>query len=290
MDPEYRKGILLVAFGALLFAPDSLMLRLIALDQWPTLFWRGLVGGSAISVLLLVVYGRSFPSRVFALGWSGVAFIVVFCATSFCFVFAVRETSVANTLFLMSTSPVFSALISWIVLRETLDRRTIRTIILALFGTAIIAYGGAKGDGPNSLIGDIAALGAAAMLATSFVIARSVRPLNMTPLIGIAGLVSAAIAAFFVTDFSIPQTSVAPLLVMGLVIMPAATWCLALGPRYIPAPEVSLLMLIEAVFGPLIVWWALSEHPGNFTLIGGGIVLTAIAWSSIERLRQRAKT
>ncbi|MEM7547494.1 MAG: DMT family transporter [Pseudomonadota bacterium] len=287
MDTEYQKGIMLVAFGAILFAPDSLMLRLIALDQWPTLFWRGLVGGGAISVLLLFVYGRSFPSRVIALGRPGIAFIAVFCATSFCFVFAVRETSVANTLFLMSTSPVFSAIISWIVLAEPPDRRTVRTIVVALFGTAVIAYGGAKGDGPNSLIGDLAALGAAAMLASSFVIARSVRPLNMTPLIGMAGLVSAAIAAPFVTDFTVPAPSLTPLLVMGLLIMPIATWCLALGPQYIPAPEVSLLMLIEAILGPLIVWWVLSEYPGDLTLIGGAIVLGAISWSSIERLRSR---
>jgi drug/metabolite transporter (DMT)-like permease len=289
MDTDYRKGVLLVAFGALMFAPDSLMLRLIGLDQWPMLFWRGLVGGGAISVLLLFVYGRSFPARVVALRWSGIAFIIVFCATSFCFVFAVRETSVANTLFLMSTSPVFSALISWIFLRETLDRRTVRTIVLALCGAALIAYNGAEGDGPNSFLGDMAALGAAAMLASSFVIARSVRPLNMTPLIGISGLVSASVAAVFVVDFTVPQASVAPLLVMGLVIMPAATWCLTLGPRYIPAPEVSLLMLIEAVVGPLIVWWALNEYPGNMTLIGGGIILGAIAWSSLERLSQRGK-
>jgi len=276
MDPEYRKGVLLVALGAFLFAPDSLMLRLMALEQWETLFWRGLVGGSAITFVLLMTYGRTYPRAVIALGWPGIAFLAVFCATSFCFVFAVRETSVANTLFLMSTSPVFSALIGWFFIGDKPDRRTVRTIILALFGTALIAYGGATGDGPNSLIGDIAALGAAFSLALSFVIARSVRPATMTPMIGPAGLISAAISALFVSDFTLPQTTLAPLLIMGLLIMPAATWCLTLGPRYIPAAEVSLLMLIEAVFGPLIVWWALSEYPGDLTLMGGAILLLSL--------------
>ncbi len=289
MDTEYRKGVILVAIGALLFAPDSLMLRLMALDQWPTLFWRGLVGGGAITLLLFCLHGSRYPARIRALGLNGVAFVIVFCATSFCFVFAVRETSIANTLFIVSTSPVFSALISWAVLGERPDRRTVRTIVLALGGVGIIAYGGASEEGgPNTLAGDLAALGAACMLASSFVIARTVRPLDMTPLVGPSGLVSAAIASLFVADFTIPEATIPPMLAMGILIMPAATLCLTLGPRYIPAPEVSLLMLIEAVVGPLIVWWALREYPGDMTMIGGGIVLAAIGWSSLERLMQRS--
>ncbi|MEX2520363.1 MAG: DMT family transporter [Paracoccaceae bacterium] len=283
-DGDYRKGVMLVALGALLFAPDSLLLRLMAMEQWPTLFWRGLVGGCTITLLLCFMHGRRYPAKIVALGLPGVAYVAVFAATSFCFIFAVRETSVANTLFIVSTSPVFSALISWAVLGERPERRTVRTILLCLGGVALIAFG-AGDDGPNSLAGDLAALGAAASLATSFVIARSVRPLDMTPLLGPAGLVNCAIAACFVTDFAIPAPSLTPLLIMGVLVAPAATLCLTMGPRYIPAPEVSLLMLIEAIFGPLIVWWALGEDPGALTLFGGALILSALAWSSVERLR-----
>lgn len=276
---------MLVAFGALLFAPDSLLLRLMAMEQWPTLFWRGLVGGCTVTILLFFMHGRRYPAKIAALGFAGLAYAVVFAFTSFCFIFAVRETSVANTLFIISTSPVFSALISWAALGERPERRTVRTIALCLGGVALIASGAGDEGGPNSLIGDLAALGAAASLATSFVIARSVRPLDMTPLLGPASLINCAIAACFVVDFSIPAPSVAPLLIMGVLVAPAATLCLTMGPRYIPAPEVSLLMLIEAIFGPLIVWWALGEDPGALTLLGGALILSALAWSSVERLR-----
>ena len=284
MDSDYRKGVLIVAAGALLYAPDSLMLRLMNMEQWPTVFWRGLLGGTVVTLAYFAVYRGDLWRRWTSLGAPALWFIAVYVITTFCFVYAVRETSVANTLFIVSISPVFSALISWTALGERPDRRTVRTIILALIGVGIIASGSDEG-GPNSLDGDLAALGAAFFLASSFVISRSVRPKSMSPLVGPAGLASALVALPLVADFSIPDGSLWPLLAMGLFIMPLATWCLTTGPRLIPAPEVSLLMLIEAVFGPLIVWWALSEYPGDLTLIGGAVILGALAWSSVERLK-----
>jgi drug/metabolite transporter (DMT)-like permease len=281
---DYTKGVLIVSAGALLYAPDSLMLRLMAMDQWPTVFWRGLLGGSVVMLAYIAVYRGKYPSMLRGLGLAAPAFIVAYVMTTVCFVYAIRETSVANTLFIVAISPVFSAIISWLALKETPDRRTIRTIALALIGVSIIAFG-AENGGPNSLPGDIAAVGAALFLALMFVVSRAVRPRSMSPVVGPAGLVSAVVAGLLVADFSIPSGSLWPLLAMGLIIMPIATWCLTTGPRLIPAPEVSLLMLIEAVFGPLIVWWALSEYPGDATLVGGAIVLGALAWSSYERLK-----
>ncbi|MDG1208300.1 MAG: DMT family transporter, partial [Paracoccaceae bacterium] len=265
---DCTKGVLIVSAGALLYAPDSLMLRLMAMDQWPTVFWRGLLGGAVVMLAYVTVYRGKYPSMLRGLGWAAPAFIVAYVMTTVCFVYAIRETSVANTLFIVAISPVFSAIISWLALKETPDRRTIRTIALALIGVSIIDFG-AEDGGPNSLPGDIAAVGAALFLALMFVVSRAVRPRSMSPLVGPAGLVSAVVAGFLVADFSIPAGSLWPLLAMSLIIMPIATWCLTTGPRLIPAPEVSLLMLIEAVFGPLIVWWALSEYPGDATLIGG---------------------
>ncbi|WP_340108399.1 DMT family transporter [Pikeienuella sp. HZG-20] len=286
-DREYRRGFALVALGAFCFAPDSLLLRLMALDQWPTMFWRGLVTGATITLILSFIHGRRYPARLRALGRPGLAFIAVFVCSNFCFIFAVRETSVGNTLFILSTSPVFSALISWAALGERPDRRTFRTIAIAIAGVALIAFGAGGEGGPNSLIGDLAALGAAILLATSFVISRRVRPLDMAPMLGPSFLVVAVLASFFVSDFNLPAASLTPLLLMGLVFLPAATWCIITGPRLIPAVEVSLLMLIEAVFGPLIVWWALDEYPGDMTLIGGAMILSALAWSSLERIGDR---
>lgn len=293
MDPDRRKGILIVALGAILFAPDSLMIRLMGMEQWPTLFWRGLLGGGAITLLFLAIHRGRYPGKIRALGYPGLLFVALFSVTSVCFVFAVRETSVANTLFLVSTSPVFSALISWIFIGERPNRRTLRTIALSMTGVIVIAAGASGvsangvGSGPNSLAGDLAAVVASAALAASFVAARAVRPLDMSPLIGPAGLITALIAALLADDLVIREGALAPLLAMGLLIMPVATICLTTGPRFITAPEVSLLMLIEAALGPLIVWWALGENPGVMTLFGGAAIVGALAWAAAEDLGGR---
>ena len=176
---DHRKGVMIVVLAALLFAPDSLMLRLMAMEQWPTLFWRGLVGGGVITLALIAMRGRRYPADLAALGVPGLCFMCLFSATTFCFVFAVRETSVANTLFIVSTSPVFSALISWLFLKEPPDRRTVRTIALALCGVGLIAFGDLSADHaarPNALLGDLAALGAALTLATGWDYFRKALP------------------------------------------------------------------------------------------------------------------
>lgn len=280
---EYQRGVLIVAFGAILFAPDSLMLRLMAMEQWPTVLWRSGLGGILVTAVFLAWLRGGYFRAVRALGWRGMAFMLCYSATTMCFVYAVRETTVANTLFIVSTSPVFSAALSWAFLNEAPDRPMLRTIGLALVGVGLIAFGGEEG-GAGRRMGDLAALGAALFLALSFVLARQVRPLTMAPLTGPASLVTAAIALFFVADFSIPEHALWPLLAMALFIMPIGALCLTIGPRYIPAAEVSLLMLIEAALAPLIVWWALSESPALETLIGGAIILCAIAWNSLERM------
>ena len=286
---DYQKGVLIVAAGALLYAPDSLMLRLMAMEQWPTMFWRGLIAGGILTAAMLIARGRRYPADLRALGWSGVAFLGVYATVNFMFVFAVRETTVANTLFILSTSPIFSSLISWVWLKEPPDRRTIRTTILATIGIGVIAGGHyfTGDERVGSLAGDLSALGGAFGLALAFNIARNKKEVAMTPVIGPAGLLTALIAFLMAADVTPAPEAIMPMLLMGVALTPLATWCLTIGPRYIPAPEVSLLMLIEAVFGPLIVWWALKEYPGNMTLIGGAIVLGAIFWSSFERLRER---
>jgi drug/metabolite transporter (DMT)-like permease len=88
---------------------------------------------------------------------------------------------------------------------------------------------------------------------------------------------------------AVATPELAPLLVMALVIAPVGTVLITIGPRYIPAPEVSLLMLVEAILGPLLVWAVLAEEPPEATLIGGAVILAALAGLNLARLvRPRA--
>ena len=61
---------------------------------------------------------------------------------------------------------------------------------------------------------------------------------------------------------------------------------ITLGPRYLPAPEVGLIMLLETLLGPLWVWLVIREVPSIETLIGGAMILAALTWMSIAAIRE----
>jgi drug/metabolite transporter (DMT)-like permease len=280
------KGFWITLAGVVVISPDTLLLRLISADVGVVVFWRGLLSGLMILGWAAFQYrGRLFEA-LRALGPQGWAMALVFGVGNILFVLAVHLTSVANALFLISTSPIFAALISRVFLRERVSRRALAAIAATMVGVAIIAIG-AEG-GRASLAGDAAALGVALALATSFNIARQARSRSLTPAIGMAGLFSCGVAgcAALVAGggVAVASTEIAPLLIMALVIAPVGTVLITIGPRYIPAAEVSLLMLVEAILGPLLVWAVLAEEPPEATLVGGAVILTALAGLNLARL------
>ena len=92
-----------------------------------------------------------------------------------------------------------------------------------------------------------------------------------------------------VPTVTVPAASLPYVLLIALVVTPGATALLSLGPRYLPAADVALIMLLEAVFGPLLVWLVLAEFPGAWTLAGGTVVLGALALSNLAALREQRR-
>ena len=280
---NYRKGMLLTTLGVLVICPDTLLLRLINVDQWTLLFWRGLLSGAVILVGVLMVAPAKFAHEVKSVGGTGIVFALMFSLGTVLFIVSISHTSVANSLFIVSTSPLFAAIMARGFLREQVSRQTWVTIAVALAGIGLIASGSIDTE-VNSLYGDLAALGTAITMAATFTLARSRREVSMVPAMGVSGLLTAAIALSVALPQPIPASSLLPLIVMGCVIVPLAFVLLTLGPRYIPAPQVSLLLLAEAVIGPLLVWYFAAEYPGNRSIAGGIIVLLALAIPNLHQL------
>lgn len=284
----YFKGFLITLIGVLIISPDTLLIRLIDAGTFTQVFWRGLLSGIVVLSGFFLLAGRDAPARLRKVGWSGLWVSLIFSTGTLCFIHSVTHTLVANTLFIASTSPVFAALISIVFLNEPVSRRTWGTIAATLAGIAVIASGslGSEVGGSGGHIdGDLAALGAAIALAATFAIARAKRTSSMVPATGLAGLFSAAIAACLAPTLAVPPEDWLWMALLGLVVAPGGFALLATGPRYLPAPDVSLLLLLEAVLGPLLVWLVLAEYPGGRTLLGGGIVLAAMVISNLIAFR-----
>jgi drug/metabolite transporter (DMT)-like permease len=281
---EYTKGALITAAGVVIISPDTLLIRLIDADAWTQLFWRGILAASAVLLGYAVLTGRQFSRHMRAMGLPGVVIAAVFSCGTACFMYSADNTLIANTLFITATSPVFAAILSWLFLGEKVSLRTMLTIIASLCGIAIIAAGSVgEGAAQASLGGDLAALGAAIALAVTFTIARKHKTASMVPAMGIAGYLSAMMGFFLAPDLVIPEGDWLWMALMGALVVPLGFALMTTGPRYLPAPDVSLLLLLEAVLGPLIVWAVLAEFPGVYTLVGGGVVLGALFISNLTR-------
>ena len=285
----YLTGFLITLFGVLVISPDTLLIRLIDADHWTQLFWRGTLTGTAI-LLGVALASRGAALRGLARPCrADIALAVIYGAGNVCFVYSATHTLVANTLFILSTSPVFAALIARFVLGEQVGLRTVLTIAATVIGIAVIASGSLGGAG-GTLSGDLAALGTAVALAATFSIARRQKGRSMVPAMGVGALLAGLVGALLAPTLLVLPEDRLWMGLMGLWVVPVAFACLTTGPRYLPAADVGLLMLLEAVFGPLLVWWVIGEDPGPRTLIGGAIVLGAIALSNLWVLLRGRRT
>ncbi|MGH8951570.1 MAG: DMT family transporter [Acidimicrobiia bacterium] len=276
-----RRGLAFAFAGILFLSPESLLIRLVSVDRWTLLFWRG----ALMCVGLLVassVLART-PRVIRRIGRPGLLVAVLFGLQTVLFIVSITNTAVANTLVAVSAAPLFAAVYQWVFFRQPIGRRLLGVIVVAIVGIAIM-FSGSLGGG--TLLGDLAGLGAAAGLGGSFVVIGRNQDRSMVPAMGLGGLVAALVALPWADPMSATASDFRYLAISGFVVLPLGFGLLAVAPRYIPGAEVALITLLETVLGPLWVWMALGEVPTGAALIGGVIVIGALAFNSIVMLRQ----
>lgn len=269
---DRRKGLLLALAGIVVLSPESLLIRLVAADRWTIVFWRGLL--LAVGLLGVSLIG-SFAGT-FRMGKAGLLVAVLFGAQTVLFVTSITTTTVANTLVALSAAPLFAAIYERILFRNRLSPRMWAIIAMGMVGI-LVMFGGGVGGG--SLSGNLAGVGAAAGYGGVFVIIRHNRTVNMVPAMGLGGLVAALEVSPWADPLSVTWADMGYLALSGLLVLPVAFGLLAIAPRFAPAPEVGLVTLLETVLGPFWVWLALGEEPGGRAMVGGLIVLAAVAAS-----------
>ena len=282
------KGLVLTTIGVLAIVPDSILIRLIQADILTITFWRALIPGVIISLGVMIFYRKPTISFLKAPKMSGLIFIISHSFGTLFFVIAIELTSIASALFIISTSPIFAAIISRIFLNEKITYRTIFTIFGALLGIGVISLGSINSESIFA-IGDIAALGAAMCLAISLTAARSASNFSMIPAVGVSSLLTSLCIFYFIEPFNLLYSDWVFILILGMIFVPIATCLIATGPRYITSPEVSLLLLLEATLAPILAWFILSEFPSFETILGGVIVISVLVFSNIIALRQSTK-
>ena len=286
---DQTKGLLITFFGVILVVPDSLFVRLITIDPLATAFWRSASSGALVFFGLLIFGGWKSFRNVFIMGWLGWFYTLIIGSTAPAFVFAVSKTSVANVVFILASMPIFSSIFSYIFLKERIYLRTLITTAFVMVGLACIAFGSMQSE-IASWKGDVWAIYVSVAYAAALTAIRKLKSFSLIPAIPV-GYIGAALTISLFTDpfYSFSNNW---LLYFGHGLFIALGTCLlAIGPRFISAPEVALLILLESVLAPLLVWLVIGEDPGQWALFGGFIVLLSLLISNFVAVREsRLKT
>lgn len=280
---DHLKGLLITTIGVLFVVPDSLFVRLIDAEPMVTAFWRALFSGVIVLAILLAWQGTRGFRAVLGTGWIGAIYVILIGSTAPAFVMAVTYTSVANVVFIFACMPIFASLFSRLLMAEPIRLRMVLTMLVVLFGLGIIAYGSGTSE-VASWKGDLWAVYIAMAYALALTLVRHLRAIPMIPAIPVAFL-GAALILGLVTE-PLPALSDNWFLFLGHgAVIAVATCLLTIGPRYISSAEVALLVLLESVLAPLLVWLVVGEDPGPWAILGGAVVIGALIVSNLVALR-----
>ena len=274
---RHIQGLIISVSAVLILSPDALIISLIATDRWTLIFWRGLLTGLALLLFLWLTNGKTLAARIREMGRPGIMVTLLFSVSTITFVNSVILTTAANTLVIIAAAPLFAAFFSRAFLGEIIPLRTWVAVTAGFAGVAIL-LGSSLGGG--ALLGDLLALVTAFLLAVNLVIIRRSRSVSMIPATAFSGLLTAAVLLPLASPLSPSGSDFLLLVILGAFILPIALGLLTLAPRYLPAPEVSLILLLETVLGPYWVWMVLGEVPAAATFMGGALVLCSIVFNS----------
>lgn len=252
-------------------------------------FWRSLAAGMFVAVFLQITGGAPWRA-VRAAGmpglFSGAMWAVMFTA----FVLALSLTSTANTLVVMSVSPLLTAVLARLLLKEPVPPRT----WLAIFaGAAGIGWMFAAGLGMRSardVAGMLVAMLVPIAAASNLIALRATAArLDLVPALVVGAALSCLIALPLALPFGATAHDLLLLGFLGVFQLGLPCMLLVIAARSLRAPEIALLGLIEVVLGPLWAWLGAGETPGTATLAGGAIVVAALAGNELAALASRKR-
>ena len=285
----HKHGVLFVFAAGVLWSTVGLGIRLIEeAVVWQILLYRSI----SMSVFLyLVIRIRSGESPFVQIRRVGLPAIIAGLSLVAAYsggIYAIQNTSVANAMLLFATAPFMAAVLGWIVLREPVRRATWVAIAVAIGGIAIMV---ADKSGSVALMGSLAALGSALGFAIFTVALRWGKTGEMLPSVFLSGLfaivITIGVCQYQGLSLMIGARDGGIAMGMGVFQVGAGLILYTLGSRSLPAAELALLSLAEVLLGPFWVWLFLGETATANTLLGGLVLLAAIAGNALSGKRRK---
>jgi len=267
-------GPFLIFLGALTLSFGGLLVKSFeGATLWQILFWRSLFFCLVIIIFLSITYKKKLFSSIKVSGFPGLIGGIILGLGFFGYVFAMYNTTVANANFIIQTQTLFLAIFGYIFLKEIISKITLISIILAISGITLML-----GDDLSSgkMLGNLIAFLMPISFAVLIIIVRKYPKVDMIPLQLIAGIVAMIIGYLMSGRIDISYHDIFLGFVAGFFQLGFGFIFITIGARTTPSAAVGIIMLSEAIFGPLWAWMFINEKPSLIVLIGGSIVLSAV--------------
>ena len=240
---------------------------------WQILFWRSLFFIVIVTIFLLLTYRTKV---LYAFKQSGLPGLIggIVLSSGFCgYVFAMYNTTVANTNFIIQTQILFLAIFGYIFLKEKISKITLISIFLAIAGV-ILMIGSSLS--PGQMIGNLAAFIMPISFAILILIIRKYPSVDMIPLQLIAGIVAMIVGYSIAGKINISYHDICLGFLAGFFQLGFGFIFITIGARNTPSAIVGIIMITEAVLGPLWAWMFANENPPMTVLIGGSVIIFAV--------------
>ena len=267
-------GPLLIFFGALSLSFGGLIVKSFeGATLWQILFWRSLFFSLTVLTFLIITYKskvlKSFHDSGLPGFIGGLILSIGFCG----YVFAMYNTTVANTNFIISLQILFLAIFGFFFLKEKINLITLISIILAMSGVLLMVGNSLS---PGELSGNLAAFSMPITFAVLIMIVRKFPSVDMVPAQFVAGISSCLIGLSLSPTIMISPHDIFLGFLAGFFQIGFGFIFITIGARTTPSAMVGIIMLSESVLGPIWAFLFVNEIPSLYGLIGGAIILFAV--------------
>lgn len=270
---QHQLGLALVSASAVAWSLAGFFTRLIPLDSWTMLAWRGIFGAAGLAAVIIAVDRGRVRTSFRAMGWPSWLFAIVSAIGMVLFITSLRHTTVAHVAVIYATVPFVAAGLGWMVLREKPAGSAVAASVAALVGVIVMVGLGGEGG----LLGDLLAFGMTLGMAVMMVIARRHPNIPVMPAACLSALLSGLACWPLGQPLGVTGDELLLLALFGLVNSAAGLAFFTMGARFLPAIETALIGSLDAPLAPLWVWLAFRETPDRGTILGGLIVFAAVA-------------
>tara|TARA_B100001173_G_scaffold278974_1_gene261439 strand:+ start:346 stop:1215 length:870 start_codon:yes stop_codon:yes gene_type:complete len=267
-------GPFLVFLGAFFLSFGGLIVKSFeGATLWQILFWRQFFFVVLVSIFLLLTYKKKVFIALYESGLPGLFGGIILGFGFSAYVFAMYKTTVANTNFIIQTQAIFLAIFGYLFLKEKISKLTLLSIILAITGIILMVGNSLS---PGQLSGNLVAFIMPISFAVLIIIVRKYPNVDMVPLQLFAGVVAMLIGYFVSVKINISTHDILLAFIAGFFQIGLGFVFITIGAKKTLSSVVGILMMTEAVFGPLWAWMFLEETPQYIALIGGSIIIIAV--------------